>query len=62
MVELKPCPFCGNEYPEITYRRSLAHWQIYCPECDIWFRLGAGAKEKIRARIVFAWNRRSNDG
>lgn len=59
MRELKPCPFCGNEWPTITYSNSHGIWVISCPSCDIRFRLGAGEKEKIKERIVYAWNLRS---
>ena len=61
-MELKPCPFCGNEYPTIFLSfNSVGHWQIECPQCDIRFRLGSGEKERIKERVVEAWNRRAND-
>ena len=58
---LKPCPFCGYEHPTLTYWSGGGCWRIDCPNCDIVFRLGAGAKEKMKDRIVDAWNRRAND-
>lgn len=56
--ELKPCPFCGNEWPTIKLNNYSATWEIRCPQCDIAFRLGAGEKERIKERIVSAWNSR----
>lgn len=56
--KLKPCPFCGNEHPSIMFLRSMAYWQVHCPRCDIRFRLGAGQKETIKARVIEGWNRR----
>lgn len=58
MSELKSCPFCGNEFPAITWFNSAFYWEIECPQCDIRFRLGAGAKERSKERIIDAWNRR----
>lgn len=60
-MELKPCPFCGNEYPiihpvKVSVTRSI--YEIYCPGCDAYFRLGAGEHQYIEERIVRAWNRR----
>ncbi len=60
--KLKPCPFCGNEFQTITYFNSVAMWQIACPQCDIRFRLGAGEKERIKDRVIEAWNRRVDNG
>lgn len=56
--ELKACPFCGNENPTIIWFNSIAYWQIECPMCDIRFRIGAGEKERMKERVIEAWNRR----
>ena len=60
-AELKPCPFCGYEYPTIVYQNSTAHWEIRCPNCDIVYRLGAGSKDRIKGKIIEAWNRRTTN-
>lgn len=57
MQELKPCPFCGHK-PLLRYMKSGGYYRIDCPNCDIVFRVGAGAKERIPERIIHAWNRR----
>ena len=55
--ELKACPFCGNA-PTIS--TDAGYYRISCAYCDIHFYLGAGAKGKIRERVIDAWNRRAN--
>ena len=43
MAELKPCPFCGNEYPTITDSQGYGYrmterWNYYpCPNCKMAF-------------------------
>lgn len=59
--DVKPCPFCGNEWPTITLNSYSATWEIRCSQCDIVFRLGAGEKARIRERIVERWNSRRQD-
>ena len=60
-VELKPCPFCGNEFPVLRMSSMEGYYKIECPQCDTRFTLGAGEKQKIRDRIVAAWNRRTGE-
>lgn len=43
----------------IIWFNSVSRWRIECPQCDIRFSLGAGEKEKIKERIIEAWNRRA---
>lgn len=61
MNERKPCPFCGNEYPLLYKDYYSGCYMIHCPNCDIYFRIGAGEKETIRERIISAWNRRYDE-
>lgn len=57
--KLKPCPFCGNEYPTLTESQTEGI-EIRCPNCNITFTLdfyefrGELGKERTAA----AWNRR----
>ena len=59
--ELLPCPFCGDEFPGVQFVKWGNFYQIYCAGCDTYFRLGAGAKQEIRERLVSAWNRRKSN-
>lgn len=61
MEKLKPCPFCGYEYPLMRESEYNGFIEISCENCDIRFRLGPGAKEKMKERIISAWNRRTID-
>jgi uncharacterized Zn finger protein (UPF0148 family) len=48
-TEIKPCPFCGYEFPiaRKSYDIGLAHaFEVYCPQCDIHFQLGTEEKHK----------------
>ncbi len=57
--KLNPCPFCGYEHPSLLWSNSGGFFYISCENCDIRFQLGAGEKEKIKLRIVDAWNSRT---
>lgn len=59
--KLKPCPFCGYEFPTLLFSNSGGFYFVTCENCDTKFRLGAGKKERIKERIVDAWNRRAHD-
>lgn len=55
---LKPCPFCGCEYPEERDLVEGAYLYIHCPE----EKGGCGAStctEKLRKEAYDAWNRRA---
>lgn len=56
---LKPCPFCGNEYPTIT-DSNLEGVRIKCPLCEIEFTRDfyQHRGELGRERTIEAWNRR----
>ena len=53
MNDLKPCPFCGFEYPSIYQHSQLtspynSYYTVKCEECGV----------EVNAE---AWNRRAND-
>lgn len=56
VTELKPCPFCGGEAPEITNWRDGA---LPCVQCSA--SCGAVLIHNSSARAVDAWNRRAPD-
>lgn len=63
--ELKPCPFCGNKWPTITYNSYSDSFDFACPNCDFkgGFGYGSasvhyGSTERAREKAVEAWNRR----
>lgn len=63
MDELKPCPFCGNEYPTITESNGYGI-RIRCPQCNISFTRDyyeTGRGELGRVRTIEAWNRRAGE-
>lgn len=62
MSKLKPCPFCGNEYPTMTHSQT-GGWLIRCPACNISFELDyySHRGELGKQRYVEAWNRRAGD-
>lgn len=60
-TELKPCPFCGADDPEIVEEIDHMLKQIYtfvrCPCC------GASSGGHFRKDVAIKrWNRRANDG
>lgn len=60
MAELKPCPFCGNEFPMLDNSQGYG-WQIKCPSCEITFSRDSYAfrGELGKTRLFEAWNRRA---
>lgn len=60
---LKPCPFCGNEYPLIEHEYYTDTVKICCPHCQIEFSLEAIAgHQKDKDKLIKAWNRRTENG
>ncbi len=60
--ELKPCPFCGYEYPTIRHNRITDSYSICCPDCQIVFRNDCtAARDMFKKTSITAWNRRAND-
>lgn len=60
--KLKPCPFCGYEHPNIMFKNGYGAFVISCEQCGTVFHFQAGEREKIKDRLISAWNRRANDG
>lgn len=54
MPELKPCPFCGNKYPTISYH-AASHF-VHCIECHATSQAGEHTEVKK------AWNTRTTGG
>ena len=59
MMELKPCPFCGNKpglFMGLVIKLFFwrAGWHIECQSCG-----AEGPKRVTRARAVDAWNARN---
>ena len=55
-IELKPCPFCGNEI--IAYRGTYVWglWYVGCERCGVNF-----PAFPTRERAFEAWNRRADN-
>jgi Lar family restriction alleviation protein len=60
-MELKPCPFCGDERPivktEMVCELGFPYTRVECWACGASIR---GYLEEERA--IKAWNRRAEDG
>ena len=56
MPELKPCPFCGNNYPEIHSSQVYGSYYAYCRQCGVKTR-----KTDTKEETVEVWNRRKNN-
>lgn len=64
MIEMKKCPFCGNEYPTICKTKAKDGWRpFYYVLCD-YGNGGCGASGQWNheeADAIEAWNRRVKD-
>ena len=62
MDELKPCPFCGDEFPVVRHFGSTDTYAIQCNNCQTLFSMDctAGHDRKLDITIA-AWNRREAD-
>lgn len=59
---LKPCPFCGNEYPMIEHEYYTDTVKICCPHCQSEFSLDCTAgHNRDKDKLIKAWNRRSDN-
>lgn len=54
MTDKEPiyCPFCGNDYPEVTEEYS-GGWGVYCDFCN-----ASVTGYKSREAVVKQWNHR----
>ena len=60
MDELKPCPFCGFDYPEIWKHNQKTtpygrYYTVGCPMC------GVEIREQYEYEAIERWNRRADD-
>ena len=58
MIELEPCPFCGNtDITGATHKPvgSTEFYEVICIEC------GARIRRSSKRKAVEAWNRRANN-
>lgn len=62
MMELKPCPFCGEEAILDNVGVRYGEYKYECKNnfCQASYMLGAIFDTEFEARQ--AWNRRTNDG
>lgn len=64
MVELKPCPFCGECAVHIN--KAYGYYcdkVIYCENCDILFSLfSLDDCKSTDEQLIEAWNRRADNG
>ena len=61
MSELKPCPFCGGEAVEFTWKHDLSNSYmavVRCDVCKVRAERGFGAEEAVKAEAIEAWNTR----
>lgn len=56
MIELKPCPFCGNEYISVIPSVDKTAWWCKCEECEV-----TTPCYHNKDAAITAWNRREND-
>lgn len=63
-LELRACPFCGNEFPVLSYSRAIDIFTFSCPNCHLDAHFGYASAsveigyEKARSRAIERWNRR----
>lgn len=66
-MELKPCPFCGDPYPYITFEPGYLDDSaiVFCNACKVSVKVESndqeGFNDKTKIRAIEAWNRRVND-
>ena len=64
-MELKPCPFCGNE-AKLSGKYGIGKvdcWAVYCGKTAADFACGAQVTSIISEEAaIAAWNRRYGDG
>lgn len=77
MPELKPCPFCGDEYVQAEIYYPFTEFRIYCTGGEgctanmtlsfedagiVGGRIDFDKAQEIMNQLVEAWNRRAEDG
>lgn len=57
-IELKPCPFCGDENPGVEGQMhtelGFVYFHVYCTACG-----ASGLWHLIKERAISAWNKRA---
>lgn len=60
MDRLKPCPFCGDEFPVIRFFKSTGTYAIQCNHCQTMFSMDCAAgRDRSKEVTIAAWNRRT---
>lgn len=59
MIELKRCPFCGNEV-RLTYNDNGLVF-VRCSDCEMTLLFGANDVCKREQAVAQMWNRRTGD-
>ena len=77
MEELKPCPFCGDDYVQAEIYFPLSEFRIYCTGGEgcaanmtlsfedagiVGGRIDFAKAQEIMEQLIAAWNRRAEDG
>lgn len=59
MTDLKPCPFCGGEFPVIMHFNTTGTYIVRCNCCQTTFSLDCTAgHDRSKNLTIEAWNRR----
>ena len=56
-TELKPCPFCRNDYPSVSDFIYEEEYEVHCANCKIAV-YPYSSNDKTRTEAIAAWNRR----
>lgn len=61
MEKMKPCPFCGNEFPTIEKYYYGDIYRVACPQCQTYFGCDCTAgHDKSKEKTIERWNTRVN--
>ena len=55
---LKPCPFCGYEWPTLRQDHGK-YWGVTCEKCGLYVMIHPSGTAEIKERMIDKWNRRT---